>query len=248
MNGSYINVVEKNSVAEIEFFTEKSNALNSVMLQELADEINLLGKKETLKVLVLKSKGDVFCAGAFFDELLAVKNSKEGELFFLGFAKVILAIKSCKAIVLTRLQGKAVGGAVGILAASDYVIASDLSLIKLSELSIGIGPFVISPVIKSKIGQGVFMHLALNPKNWFDPKWMLNHGLINEIVSTNDLNKAVNEKAEELSLYSFKALHELKKICNVDDLDSQMSELAKISGDLVTADETKKILNKLIKR
>jgi methylglutaconyl-CoA hydratase len=245
---SYIKVSHQNKVATVEFYHPKSNALNSAMLRELAAEIQNLGKRDDLNVIALQSKGSVFCAGAFFNELLEIDNAAQGEHFFLGFAKVILAIKTAKALVITKVQGKAVGGAVGIIAASDYVIASDQAKVRLSELTIGIGPFVISPVIKSKITNASFMHLALNPKLWFNADWCTENSLINQHVTDVELDFEFEQKVAELSLYNTDAIQSLKSEEKLYSLEAEMSRLALVSGELVTGDETKRILKTFIER
>ncbi|MFT6747587.1 MAG: methylglutaconyl-CoA hydratase [Glaciecola sp.] len=245
---AYVKVSEQGKVAVVEFFHPKSNAMSSKMLIKLAQEIDTLAKREDLNVIAIQSKGEVFCAGAFFDELLEINDSAQGEQFFLGFAKVILAIKMSKALVLTKVQGKAVGGAVGIIAASDYLIGSNDAKVRLSELTIGLGPFVISPVIKSKITNTSFMHLALNPQSWFDAEWCLQNKLFNSCVNINELDFAFEQKLEELSSYNTKAIHCLKSEENLTALESELHRLAIVSGDLVTSSDTKRILKTFIDR
>lgn len=245
---SYVRVGENDKVAVVEFFHPKSNAMNSTMLKELAEIIEVLGERSDLNVIALQSVGDVFCAGAFFDEMLIIEDASQGERFFLGFAKVILAIKSAKALVVTKVQGKSVGGAVGLIAASDYIIAAHNIKVRLSELTIGIGPFVISPVIKSKISNSSFMHLALNPKLWFDGEWCLRNRLVNECVEKIELDFVFNQKVEELSLYNTEVIQRLKSQEKLSVLEKELYRLAKVSGDMVTSVETKKNLKTFIAR
>lgn len=242
----YVKSHVLDKVATLEFYHPKGNAMNSSMLTTMADEITVLGARKDLNVIVIQSKGTVFCSGAFFNDLMEITNSQEGEAFFTGFAKVILAIKTSRAIVVSKVQGKAVGGAVGIIAASDYVISKESSSIRLSELSIGIGPFVISPVIKSKISVGSFMHLALNPKLWFDSLWCVKHGLFNESHKEEEFEVLFQGKINELISYSTEALHLLKQEGRGFGLENEMTRLAKVSGELVTSDQTKKILKTLV--
>lgn len=245
---SYVKVGDRGKIAVVEFFHPKSNSLNSVMLKELADEIETLGRRDDLNVIALQSKGTVFCAGASFNELTEINDVTQGEQFFLGFAKVIFALKSAKALVVTKVQGKAVGGAVGLIAASDYVIASDQAKIRLSELTIGIGPFVISPVIKSKITNSSFMHLALNPKLWFDVEWCFQNRLVNQHVGSSELDFEFDQKLEELSLYSTEAIQCLKAEEKLGTLENELHRLATVTGALVTSDETRRNLKTFIER
>lgn len=244
----YIKVSEKDKVATVEFFHPKSNSLDSKLLSELALQIENLGKRRDLNVIALKSAGKVFCAGASFNELVGISDLKQGEQFFLGFAKVIFAIKSAGPIVVTRIQGKAVGGSVGIIAASDYAIASDKAEVRLSELSIGIGPFVISPVIKSKITNASFMHMALNPSLWFGALWCVQNKLINESCSNAELDSSFEQKLKELASYSTEAIQALKAEEKSQYLEGEMQRLAIVSGELVTSEQTKKILKTFIER
>ncbi len=248
MNKGYVSVTENLNSATIEFFHPKSNAMSSFLLDELSEKITELGKKSNLNTILLKSVGEVFCAGAYFDELLAVNDLKAGGKFFMGFAKVILAMKTAKPLVVLAVQGKAIGGAVGMIAAADYVVASDKAVVRLSELSIGIGPFVISPVIKSKITNTSFMQLALNPKSWFDCNWGFEKGLFNQTVSSSVLNSEVENKIKELSAYNTEAIHALKLEGDDSGLDKEMLRLAKISGELVTSEATKQILKAFINK
>jgi len=245
---SYVKVREEGKAAMVVFHHPKSNSLTSKMLDALASEIETLGKRDDLNVISLESEGDVFCAGASFNELLKITNIAQGEQFFLGFAKVIFAIKSAKALVLVKVQGSAVGGAVGLIAAADYVISSESARVRLSELTVGIGPFVISPVIKSKITNSSFMHLALSPKLWFDSAWCLHNGLFNNCVRNVELDFEFDQKIKELSTYNTIAVQRLKAEENLGSLQSELYRLAVVSGELVTNDETRRILKTFIDR
>lgn len=245
---SYVKVVEGERYATVKFHHPKSNALDSVMLSKLAAEISALGSRTDLNVIAIQSEGSAFCAGAFFDDLLAIRDLKEGESFFGGFAKIMLAIKSAKSLVVTKAQGKAVGGAVGILAASDYVIASNALEIRLSELTIGIGPFVISPLIKKKMSEASFMHLALNPKKWFSAKWCAAHSLVNQIEDEAALDLQFYLKVKELSSYNAEAIQALKAEEHIESLKLELKRLAGVSGGLVIGQETKRILKQISKQ
>ena len=194
----YINSSIQNNICYIEFFTPKHNALNSNMLDQLANKIE--ETPEHCAVIVLSSGGDrTFCAGASFDELSQIKNQEEATLFFIGFAKVILSIKACPQIVLVSVQGKAVGGGVGIIAAADYAIALENAALKLSELNIGIGPFVIAPAIVKKSGINVLTEMSLNPDNFYSAKWAKQKGLFHKVCENqSDLKITTNNFANKL--------------------------------------------------
>jgi methylglutaconyl-CoA hydratase len=235
-----------NSVATIEFGHPASNSFPAQLLQDLTGAIETLSQNPEVTVLVLKSQGTAaFCAGASFDELLAVTNEAEGKAFFSGFAHLINAMRKCPKLIVGRIQGKAVGGGVGIAAACDYVLASQEANIKLSELAIGIGPFVIEPAVSRKIGKTALSELALTPQEWKSAAWAQEKGLYaNTFETIEKLDKAVAELAQILSGYNPEALAEMKKVLweGTDHWESLLVERAAITGKLVLSDSTKKAL------
>lgn len=246
-----IEVTIHDNVATLAFFHPASNSFPSSLLQELTDEINRLGKNETISIIILKSTGTgAFCAGASFEELLSVSNYEEGSRFFSGFANVINAMRKCPKLIIGRIQGKAVGGGVGLVAACDYSFATTKSDIKLSEIAIGIGPFVIEPVVSRKIGKMAMAEMTLNPTIWKTSKWGLEKGLFSEIFETvEELDFRLQEYSRELSSYNPDALFEIKKVLweGTDNWDSLLYERAAISGRLVLSDFTKSALEKFKK-
>lgn len=246
-----IEVTIHDNVATLAFFHPASNSFPSSLLQELTDEINRLGKNETISIIILKSTGTgAFCAGASFEELLSVSNYEEGSRFFSGFANVINAMRKCPKLIIGRIQGKAVGGGVGLVAACDYSFATNKSDVKLSEIAIGIGPFVIEPVVSRKIGKMAMAEMTLNPTIWKTSKWGLEKGLFSEIFETvEELDFRLQEYSKELSSYNPDALFEIKKVLweGTDNWDSLLYERAAISGRLVLSDFTKSALEKFKK-
>lgn len=244
-NGS-ITVNIQNKIATVEFEHPASNSFPSHLLEKLAKTIFDLGQNETVQVLVLKSSGTAaFCAGASFDELLAVKNEAEGKAFFSGFAHLINAMRKCPKIIIGRIQAKAVGGGVGIIAACDYVLASQEASIKLSELAIGIGPFVIEPAVSRKIGKPAIAELSLNAKVWKTAAWAKEKGLYVDLFETiESLDLAIADFSENLSNYNPEALSELKKILweGTENWDKLLIERAEISGKLALSSFTKNAL------
>ncbi|MDH5367775.1 MAG: enoyl-CoA hydratase/isomerase family protein, partial [Cyclobacteriaceae bacterium] len=177
-----ISTTTSNGVGTIEFFHPMSNSLPSKLLSELADTITSMGKSDEVKVIILKSSGDrAFCAGASFDELVSIKDFETGKKFFLGFANVINAARKCPKLIIGRVQGKAVGGGVGMASAVDYCIATEHAAIKLSELAIGIGPFVVGPAVERKIGTSAMSQLAINATEWQPAQWAKEKGLYAEV-------------------------------------------------------------------
>lgn len=242
----YVKQTTKNNIAFIEFFTPEHNAMPSPILKELAQVITNTGKDETVKVIVLKSGGDrTFCAGASFKELVAINNLDEGEQFFSGFANVINAMRTCGKIIIGRVQGKAVGGGVCLACATDYCLATKYAAIKLSEISIGIGPFVIEPTVSKKIGATAFSQMTIDAENFFSAEFAKEKGLYANVFDTVEaLDEEVNNLANKLASYNPEALSELKKVLwqNTENWDALLKERAKISGTLVLSHFTKKKL------
>ena len=189
----YVKLNINNGIGEIEFFHPQSNSLPAYILEELANTINTAGKQDNIKVIILKSGGDrTFCAGASFDELLSIDNKMKGEKFFSGFANVINEARKCPKFIIGRIQGKAVGGGVGMAAATDYCLATKYASVKLSELAIGIGPFVVGPAVERKVGTSAFSAMTINANKWFDAKWAMDKGLFAEVFeSTIEMDEQI---------------------------------------------------------
>jgi methylglutaconyl-CoA hydratase len=250
-NGSLYTHIQ-NNIATIEFGHPASNSFPSELLARLTKELNLIATKDTISVIILKSEGQkAFCAGASFDELVAISNLEEGEKFFAGFANVINAMRTCGKIIIGRAQGKAVGGGVGLAAACDYVLASENAAVKLSEFTIGIGPFVIEPVVQRKIGLAALSELTLDATNWKTAYWAKEKGLYARVFETvKELDEEVAILASKLASYNPSALAEMKKVLweNTQKWDDLLAERALISGKLVLSDFTKNALAKFSKK
>lgn len=236
----------KDAAGWITFSHPRSNSLPGKTLAELAQTISDAGMNDSIRVIVLQSAGDrAFCAGASFDELIEINDTATGERFFNGFANVINAARKCPKLIIGRIQGKAVGGGVGLAAATDYCLASEQAFIKLSELAIGIGPFVVGPAIERKVGLSSFSEMAINAAEWKDAEWAKNKGLYTQIFTNlEELDKAVAELAGQLSRYSEEAMRSLKAVLweGTDHWDQLLKERAAISGQLVLSDFTKKAI------
>lgn len=244
----YVNHEIEHGIATIEFFHPASNSLPSAILTDLAKTINDIGIDSRVKVIILRSAGDgAFCAGASFDELMAITNEAEGKRFFSGFAHVINAMRKCHKLIIGRVQGKAVGGGVGLVAATDYAIATEASSVKLSELAVGIGPFVVGPAVERKVGVSGLSQLAIDASGWRSAEWAKRHGLYSEIHNTvTELDDSVSSLAERLAHSSPEAMAQLKKVLwhGTENWDVLLAERAAISGHLVLSDFTRTAIAK----
>ena len=233
----------KSGIATVTFFHPQSNSLPGELLRKLADEITSAGKNPETKVIVLKSEGEkAFCAGASFDELLAIKTFEEGKKFFSGFAYVINAIRKVPQFVIARVQGKAVGGGVGLASAADYTHAVGNASVKLSELALGIGPFVVGPAVERKIGTAAFASLTINASDWHSAEWARQNGLYAQTFSSvEEMDKAIEKLVAQLSAGNPEAMRELKKNFwkGTEHWDELLIERAEISGRLVLSEYTR---------
>lgn len=249
-NGSLYTKID-GKVATIEFGHPASNSFVAELLDRLTAELNALSEDDTITVIVLKSEGNrAFCAGASFDELMAVSNLEEGKVFFSGFANVINAMRLCKKVIIGRVQGKTVGGGVGLAAACDYVFASVEASVRLSELTIGIAPLVIGPAVERKIGKAALSELSLSPTEWKNAYWAQKKGLFAKVYdSIKELDNEIEFFARELSDYNPEALLEWKKVLweGTDQWDTLLAERAVITGTLVLSEFTRNALAKFAK-
>jgi methylglutaconyl-CoA hydratase len=239
-------------IATIEFFHPSGNALPAAILNDLAKTINDIGIDDRVKVIVLRSAGEkAFCAGASFDELMAIGDEAGGKEFFSGFAKVINAMRRCHKLIIGRVQGKAVGGGVGLIAATDYAIATDAALVKLSELAVGIGPFVVGPAVERKVGTSAFSQLAIDATEWRSAEWAKRNNLYAEVHSSvEDLDDAVAKLANKLAHSNPEAMSQLKKIFwqGTEHWDTLLPERASVSGKLVLSDFTREAITSFKKK
>ncbi len=251
MNQGSLYTHIQNNIATIEFSHPASNSFPSELLARLTKALQELSSNNQAHVIILKSEGEkAFCAGASFDELISIDNFYGGKRFFLGFANVINAMRLCKKPIIGRIQGKVVGGGVGLASACDYVFATDKAAIKLSELTIGIGPFVIGPVVERKIGVAAFSELTFNATQWHNAYWAKEKGLYaNVFDNTKKLDEYVDVLAQRLASYNPDAVQEMKQVLwkGTDHWDILLEERAEISGKLVLSDFTKNALEKFKK-
>ena len=249
-NGSLYTHIE-NKIATIEFSHEASNSFPSELLQRLTDELNKISNNNEVSVIILKSGGEkAFCAGASFDELLQIDDLEKGEKFFSGFANVINAMRKCNQLIIGRVQGKAVGGGVGLASACDYTFATEAASIKLSELTIGIGPFVIAPAVERKMGTSALAELTIAGHDWQNAYWAKERGLYAKVYETiADMDKEVDFLAQKLASYNPEALADMKRVLWEDftNWDSLLYERAAISGNLVLSEFTKNALSQFKK-
>ena len=248
MTAPYVKQDIKNGIASIEFFHPAHNSLPGDILAQLAEAITAAGTNDAIKVIVLKSGGvRTFCAGASFKELISINDAETGKVFFSGFANVINAMRKCPKFIIGRIQGKTVGGGVGIASATDYCMASKFASIKLSELNIGIGPFVVGPAVERKLGLTGMSQIAIDANTFYSAEWAQAKGLFAQVYeSTEALDEAVYSFAENLCTYNPDAMSEMKKIMweGTDHWDTLLAERAIISGRLVLSDFTKETLKR----
>jgi methylglutaconyl-CoA hydratase len=244
----YVRTSIEQGIATVEFYHPASNSLPGAILNDLAKTINDIGIDDRVKVIILKSAGEkAFCAGASFDELIAIENKEQGHIFFNGFANVINAMRKCHKFIIGRIHGKAVGGGVGLAASVDYAIATEEASVKLSELAVGIGPFVVGPAVERKIGLSCFSQLAIDASEWRSAEWAKKHGLYAELHSNiSDMDDAIAALTDRLSHSSPQAMWELKKIFwrGTEHWDQLLMERASISGTLVLSDFTRNAISK----
>lgn len=235
-------------ITTIEFSHPQSNSMPGRQLEKLAQEIHFAGTHAETKVIVLKSGGDrAFCSGASFEELSQISTVAEGEKFFSGFAHVINSMVKCPKLIIVRIQGKCVGGGVGIAAAADYAIAVEGADIKLSELAIGIGPFVVGPAIERKIGVAAFSALAIDATMWRNSDWAKKKGLFAEVhENTDNMDESVKRLANTLAHSAPEAMAELKKIFwkGTEHWEALLQERARISGRLILSQHSKSAIAK----
>jgi methylglutaconyl-CoA hydratase len=244
----FVNHTIENKIATIEFYHPDQNSLPGTILSQLAETITLVGKMHDVCVIILKSGGDrTFCAGASFKELITINDAETGKVFFSGFANVINAMRKCPKFILGRIQGKTVGGGVGLAASTDYCFATKFASVKLSELNVGIGPFVVSPAIERKMGVSAMSQIAIDANTFYDAHWAMQKGLYAQVFESIELmDEAIDTFAKHLCSYNPEAMLEMKRVFwrGTDDWDTLLAERAAISGRLVLSDFTKETLKK----
>jgi len=243
----YVVAHRNNKSVTIEFFHPLSNSLPANLLKALADLIKEAGEDPTVHVIILRSGGDrAFCGGASFEELMSIEDEQQGKIFFSGFAGVINAIRTCGKIVVCRLQGKAVGGGVGIASAADVSLATKYASVRLSELAVGIGPFVIGPAVERKIGTAAFTYMSVTPDEWQSAEWALQKGLYSQIFDdTKGLDAYIDQLVDKFEKYNPEALTELKKVFwqGTDHWEELLAVRAETSGQLVLSAYTRSAIN-----
>jgi methylglutaconyl-CoA hydratase len=240
--------IDSRGLATVEFYHPLSNSLPGKVLSQLSNTITTLGENDQVKILVLKSSGErAFCAGASFDELISIEDLDTGKVFFSGFANVINAMRKCPKLILGRIQGKAVGGGVGLASSVDYCFATKHAAVKLSELAVGIGPFVVGPAVARKLGLAGMSDLAINATEWRSAEWAATHGLYNDIFeSAQEMDDALEALASKLLSSSTEAMKGLKRVFweGTEHWDELLAERAAVSGELILSQEAKTAINK----
>ena len=244
--------INENGIATIEFSHPLSNSLPGKVLAKLADTIAEIGANDSVKVIILKSAGErAFCGGASFDELISIDNIEVGKKFFSGFANVINAARKCPKLIIGRIQGKAVGGGVGMASAVDFCFATKFASVKLSELAVGIGPFVVGPAVERKVGTSAMSMMAINATEWYSADWAREKGLYADVF--NDINKmdeAIETLANKLASSNPEAMRMLKQVFweGTEHWDALLSDRAAMSGKLVLSDFTRNAIQAFKKK
>jgi len=248
----YVKTTIANGIGTIEFFHPASNSLPGKLLGELAQAITHAGTNDDIKVIILKSAGErAFCAGASFDELLAIDDLETGKQFFSGFANVINAARTCPKFIIGRIHGKAVGGGVGMASATDYCFATKFAAIKLSELAVGIGPFVVGPAVERKVGTSAMSQLAIDASEWRDAEWAQQKGLYAHVFDdVAAMDEAIETLANKLVASNPEAMAMLKRVFwqGTDHWDTLLAERAAMSGQLVLSTFTKNFIQQFKKK
>jgi methylglutaconyl-CoA hydratase len=242
-----VTIAVSHGIATVKFFHPKRNSLPATVLQQLADAIDMAANNADARVVILASEGTgAFCAGASFDELRAIRTADEGKEFFSGFARVILAMRRCPKIIIGRVQGKTVGGGVGLIAATDYAFALPSADIRLTELSVGLGPFVVGPVIERKIGRAAFAAMALDA-DWRDAEWAERYGLYTRVMDTEAaMDSVLPAMAHRLVDANPDAITQLKRVLweGTNHWETLLFERAAISGKLAMSEFTAKAVGR----
>ena len=248
---AYVKINTENGIGTIEFFHPQSNSLPADILKQLAETITEAGVNEKIRVVILRSGGNrAFCAGASFAELMAIEDETQGTQFFSGFANIINAARKCPKFIICRVQGKAVGGGVGMAAITDYCFATRYASVKLSELAIGIGPFVVGPPIERKIGPAAFSQLTINATEWHSAEWGQGKGLFSDVYeSAEEMDIAIQVLAKKLARSNPDSMKELKQNMweGTEHWDTLLLKRAAMSGARVLSDFTRKTLIRLKK-
>lgn len=244
--------IDNKGIGTIEFGHPMSNSLPGKILQKLADTITDLGENDEVKVIVLRSAGEkAFCAGASFDELISINDLETGKVFFSGFAKVINACRKAPKFIIGRVQGKAVGGGVGVASAVDYCLATKYADVKLSELAVGIGPFVVGPPVERKIGLSAMSELTINATEWRTADWAKKKGLYTDVYDSEmEMDEEIKRLSERLAQSNPEAMAMLKKVFwqGTDHWDELLAERAGMSGRLVLSEFTVNAINAFKKK
>ena len=249
MKAPFVTSAVSKRIATITFYHPQGNSMPKKLLSELTQCIEHAGNDDNVSVIVLKSEGEkAFCAGASFDELTTIQNLESGKQFFGGFSSVINAIRTAPKFVIARIQGKCVGGGVGIACAADYAVALNNAAVKLSELSIGIGPFVIAPAVERKIGKAAFTQLAINATAWQSAQWAREKGMFATLCdSLDDLDQTINELSLQLSQANMETTRELKNIFweGTEHWEQLLHERAEIVSKLALNPQVKKNIQRI---
>lgn len=246
MDKENISVSTYHGIATISFHNSKGNSISSKLAAQLTEAIDEFAGNSSVRVIIIRSEGEnTFCAGASFDEMVKLNDLKKSKEFFMSFARLINAMRKCPKFIIVRVQGKAVGGGIGIAAAADYTLASNAASVRLSELALGLGPFVVGPAVERKIGKTAFVTMSIDAE-WHDAFWAKQNGLFTKVFANNhDLDEAVASLAKKIAACNPEAIEQMKKVFweGTEHWDKLLEERAEISGKLVLSEFTKNYIS-----
>ena len=244
-----VTLKNENKVGKIHFFHPKGNCLPTEIIKSIVDCLNQAEKDPDINVIILESGGSSsFCSGASLSELKSIRNIETGTTFFMGFAKLLNTIRKMSKFILARVHGKVVGGGVGLVSACDYAFATEKASIKLSELSIGLGPYVIEPALTRKIGNTAFTQLSIDSSNWKSASWGIEKGIYAHLSpDIVEMDKALNQKAQLIASYTLEACSQLRKLHwkNTQHWETELSKNAKITAQLALSDYSQNFLKSI---
>ncbi len=189
---------------------EVHNAFNDELIAEAIDLFSGIGARGA-RAVVLRGTGPNFCAGADVNWMSRMMRYTREENIrdSAQLAKMFALINGCPLPVVGRIQGAAIGGGVGLVAACDIAVAAPDAKFALAEVKLGILPAVISPYVIAKTGQGHARALFLTGER-FDAERALRIGLVHRIA--DDLDAAVGETLAQLMTSGPEAVRECKKL------------------------------------
>lgn len=197
---STVRIEREGAVARVTLARPKTrNAFDEVVIDELTRAFLSFVDDRDTRVVVLEGEGSVFCAGADIGWMRRAGSwsKTENETDAERMAGMLRAIDDCAQPVVALVQGAAIGGGVGLVAASDVAIAAQDAVFSLAEVRLGILPSVISPYVLRAIGAREARRWFLTGERFGAPE-AFRIGLVHEVVPAADLGAARDRLVTEL--------------------------------------------------